>query len=483
MESMDHVRERCEALVQWTAHWQPQTRPGERRRWWWPMTWPVVAVVVLGLALALPLSVQAKTFHCGAGDVPCLIAAINTANANGETNTIRLAAGTYTLTAVDNGSFSNANGLPVITSPLTITGRRADNTSIERDASAPRFRILRVAAAGTLTLKWLTLRGGESLGNGNGILNDGTLTLVHSAVTSNGSASCFSGGGIATSGTATIAHSTIADNLCLSSGGGLYISGGTVTLHASTVKDNLAQGGGGGIFNGAFLGVGGTVIITESAIIANGGDASGGGILNSGTMVITNTTIAANHPLEFMGGGIVNSGGTLLLTNSTVAGNISDGGGGGITQTGGTVLLLNTILAQNSLTPFPLPGSGPDCAGSITSLDHNLIGDLTGCTITLQPGDLTGNPGLGAFTDNGRPGNGHFPLLSTSQAIDAGNDALCPRTDQLGRRRLGPCDIGAITFRDRDDRHHEDDDHHEKDDKHDKEHDDTDPVAAVHVAQ
>jgi hypothetical protein len=142
------------------------------------------------------------------------------------------------------------------------------------------------------------------------------------------------------------------------------------------------------------------------------------------------------------------------------------------------VLLLNTILAQNSFTrfPFPLPGSGLDCAGSITSLGHNLIGDPTGCTITLQPSDLTGDPGFGPFTDNGQPGNGHFPLLPTSQAIDAGNDDLCPRTDQLGRRRIGPCDMGAITFRDRDDRHHEDDD------QHDKEHDDTDPVAAAQVA-
>ena len=105
------------------------------------------------------------------------------------------------------------------------------------------------------------------------------------------------------------------------------------------------------------------------------------------------------------------------------------------------------------------------------------VGDLTECGITRLSSDLTGDPGFGPFTDNGRPGNGHFPLLPTSQAIDAGNDALCPRTDQLGRRRrLGPCDIGAITFRDRDDRHHEHDDHQ------DKEHDDTDPVAAVQAA-
>ena len=55
MDSMDNVRERCEALPQWTAHWQPQTRPGLNGRRWWPLAWLVAAVAVLGLALALPL--------------------------------------------------------------------------------------------------------------------------------------------------------------------------------------------------------------------------------------------------------------------------------------------------------------------------------------------------------------------------------------------------------------------------------------------
>ena len=58
------------------------------------------------------------------------------------------------------------------------------------------------------------------------------------------------------------------------------------------------------------------------------------------------------------------------------------------------MLLLNTILAQNIDTAaLPERLAAPDCAGSITSLGHNLIGDPTGCTITLQPSDLTGDPG------------------------------------------------------------------------------------------
>jgi hypothetical protein len=118
------------------------------------------------------------------------------------------------------------------------------------------------------------------------------------------------------------------------------------------------------------------------------------------------------------------------------------------------VTLVNTILAGNLEDCISQPAP-------FTSLGHNLIGNPAGCTITLQASDLTGDPGLDAFTDNGRPGHGHFPLLTTSQAIDAGNDAVCPRQDQLGQRRVNIrkvgtsiCDIGAIEFRDRDNRQH-----------------------------
>ena len=113
-------------------------------------------------------------------------------------------------------------------------------------------------------------------------------------------------------------------------------------------------------------------------------------------------------------------------------------------------MLLNTILARNTALAGP-PGRPPDCSATVTSLGTNLIGDPTGCTITLQPSDLTGDPGLDTFTDDGTPGNGHFPLLPTSQAIDTGNTAACPLTDQLGQRRIGPCDIGAIRFLDHSD--------------------------------
>ena len=253
MDSMDNFRERFEALEQRTEPLKQQTqarkaptRPGDRRRWW-PLAWPVAAVAALGLALALPLSVQAETFRCSAGDVPCLIAAINTANANGETNTIRLAAGTYTLTEVDNEVDNdprfNANGLPVITSPLTITGRGADNTSIERATSAPGFRILDVAATGSLTLKRLTLRGGIagefSDNGGGGIRNQGTLALAYITVTDNNVGDGGTGGGILNTGTLTLMHSAVTDNIA-GFGGGIATSGGTVTI-THRLSDSIGE--------------------------------------------------------------------------------------------------------------------------------------------------------------------------------------------------------------------------------------------------
>jgi hypothetical protein len=152
--------------------------------------------------------------------------------------------------------------------------------------------------------------------------------------------------------------------------------------------------------------------------------------------------------------------GRLHVTNSTITENEARRGGGIFNSTSGTVELENTIVALNHVScPDMFCGigpSGPDCSGGdlfgetsptpISSLSNNLIGDSTGCNIQLLPGDLTGDPGLGVFIDDGGPGHGRFPLLAGSQAIDAGNDATCAATDQLGLPRIGICDIGSVEF-------------------------------------
>jgi hypothetical protein len=243
-----------------------------------------------------------------------------------------------------------------------------------------------------------------------------------------------------------ITHSRFTNNLGME-GGGLNVAGGTVIITQSTFAGNSADFGG-----GMQLTAPAVVTLVDTTVEDNSTGQAGGVIDNRGLLLITNSTVSHNNSHIF-GGGIVAFGiSTTVILNSTITDNTTEElptGGGGIFVFGGTMTVQNTILARNSR----------ECAGasdtSVTSLGTNLIGDPTGCTITLQPSDLTGDPGLDAFTDNGTPGNGHFPLLPGSPAINAGNNAVCPRTDQLGRRRIGPCDIGAIAFRDQDDRQHE----------------------------
>jgi hypothetical protein len=326
--------------------------------------------------------VQAADFPCPSGDVACLIAAINTANTNGEENTIALEAGTYTLPDIDNVT-DGPNGLPSITSTLTITGVDAPTTETVIEggrAVSAAFRSFHVAPTGRLTLEWLVIRGGDvPNGSGGGLFNRGIVTMTNSTVVGNRARVA---GGLFNRGTMTITNSTLAGNSGLEHTGGLF-NRGRLLLSNSTVADNTAQ--------------------------------SNGGLTNAGTMTITASTIARNLALEGAGG-LANRRHQPALT------------------------LQNTILANN------VASDSPDCSDPVTSLGNNLFGNLEGCPITLRPGDRTGSPGLAEFSDVAPPGRGHFPLLVDSQAIDAGGEIVCPPTDQIDNPRDGGCDIGAIEF-------------------------------------
>lgn len=446
---------------------------------------------------------EAATYTCTGGDVPCLIAAINAANANGQVNTIRLAEGTYTLTAVDN-STDGPTGLPSVTSTLTIAGAGAIVTTVERTADVSRFRIFHVGSEGVLTLRRMTIRGGDAQGFGGGAVRaNGSVIINDAVITGNRALGALGAGGVLggnvvvtgttvagnvsssahvhvdASGDLTIRNSTIAQNLAgagvfftspgtltiadtVISGnagdrrpGGVWIgqSGAVATITNSTVSGNLAgdaQGGGIGTSSGT------TVTIERSSIVDNvahlrtgGGIAAGSG----GTLIIRNSTVARNHAFINGSGLAIASGAAVTVTSSTITDNVTDAtplpAGSGIS---GPVRIENTLLARNKSAGFD-PYAESNCAAPITSLGHNLISDPTGCG-ALQSTDVVADPGLGAFIDPGRPGTGHYPLLAGSLAIDAGSDAACARRDQRRLVRgidgdadgVRGCDIGAIEF-------------------------------------
>src|SRR5437016_500712 len=96
-------------------------------------------IIGVGLVCLLSQFSPAATFNIANGDVTGLINAINTANGNGQDNTINLAtAGTYTLTAVYTGqqNFPCPTGLPQATAiythnTLTVLNSTFDNNSYQ----------------------------------------------------------------------------------------------------------------------------------------------------------------------------------------------------------------------------------------------------------------------------------------------------------------------------------------------------------------
>src|SRR5438067_4592159 len=215
----------------------------------------------LGLLLALLAilglshTVQAADFTCTGGDVACLIAAINTANVNGQANAITLAAGRYSLTAADNIIDGVPNGLPSITSDLTITGAGAASTIID---GTRQFRIIYVMATGNLTLQGLTLNGGKARVSPQvGVSTTGNLALP--GLTLNG-------------GKVRVSPQVVGGGIY---GGGIYNDDGSVKISDSTLSTNTANLGG-GIFNNA-----GNLTITNTTFAGNAYDSEGGGIFNN----------------------------------------------------------------------------------------------------------------------------------------------------------------------------------------------------------
>ncbi|MBI2346090.1 MAG: DUF4215 domain-containing protein [Deltaproteobacteria bacterium] len=393
---------------------------------------------------------------------------VDACTAGSGADTIRLGTGTvYTLTKADNG----VNGLPVITSDVKLTGRAP---IIERSTAGgtPSFRLLKVQG-GPLAIEDVILKGGNPGDNSGGAINNGGTLAIEKCTISNNTSGGQGGGAIDTnSGILTISNSTISHNTTSENGGGLrgnsstltitnsiisgnsakrggaiYSAASTMTLNGSTISQNTSTLYGGGIL----AEVSGTLTMKNSTIRDNSATApyDGGGLYGGGTTVtVGNSTVAKNTGDR--GGGIYQSGGTVTIRNSTIGGNTASSitdGGGGIYANGAAVTFQNTILADNT------SAVAPDCdsfgGAQLSSLGNNVFGDLTNCELQSGATDKNGSPALDTFADDGTAGHGYYPLKSASPAIDGGNTDACAGdyvTDQLGKSRYGPCDIGSIEF-------------------------------------
>ncbi len=288
----------------------------------------------------------------------------------------------------------------------------------------------------------------DNTGKFGGGLNSqsGTITLSESIVTRNAAPTGFGAGIRAVHGTVSVTDSTLSDNSS-QLGGGIYSLYGSISLTNCTVSGNSASHGAG------MFALYGNVTLAFSSINGNTTDTGGGVYSEYGDVTLTSTTVSGNSA-SLRGGGIDTIYANVTLVNSTFSGNSANNVGGGLCTYAGAVTLTNTTFSNNvanlhgngiytydggaSVTLWNSivagnSGGGNDIDGGATpGGDHNLIGNVA-------------NLDLGPLADNGGPTLTLLPQAG-SAAIDAGDLAHCPATDQRGvaRPQAGVCDIGAV---------------------------------------
>lgn len=203
------------------------------------------------------------------------------------------------------------------------------------------------------------------------------------------------------------------------SGSSLTLKHLTLTQGNVTAKDCNSYSAGGGICSPD------ADVVLQSSTVSDNSALYGGGICTySGSVTLTNSTVSGNS--AHIGGGVYANSGSVTLTNSTVNGNSAATLGNGIlTSRNASITIWNSIVSGNV-------GGGNDIDGLTPSGGSNLISNIQ-------------NLNLGSLADNGGPTQTMLPR-SDSTAIDAGDAAHCPATDQRGvtRPQDGACDIGAV---------------------------------------
>lgn len=281
------------------------------------ITGGVGVVVLAGTALTVMPSGQATA----AGGVrvvrvscstPALITAINTANGLGIAKLLLAPGCTYNITT----PVTATDGLPTITANITLAG--GPSTTIRRDpAAATAFRVLNVAAGGTLGVQGISILNGSSTGLGGGIQNAGTAVLYQTTLSGNRAGN---GGAFANlaGAKATISHTLINANNTTSVGGGGIINSGTLTMDQSVLSGNSAP------INGGALNTqpGGVSRLIQSTFTRNISGGLGGAMSNLGTTSLVRTLVQLNKGSG--GGGIATGNTNVTLQNSSVRNNTPD---------------------------------------------------------------------------------------------------------------------------------------------------------------
>jgi len=207
---------------------------------------------------------------------------------------------------------------------------------------------------------------------------------------------------------------------------------GNVIFHGNSAVD------GGGMYN-----IDSNPALTNVTFSGNSA-VTGGGMYNDRNTTgsdpaLTNVTFSGNTAGD-LGGGMYNVDSDPALTNVTFSGNTAVNHGGGM-YNGNT--LASSPMIRNAIFWGNTPDQITIQAGSSGTVSYSVV--QGGCPANGTCDHvITADPLLGALGNYGGRATQTIPLLPGSSAIDAGNGAYCPATDQRGVARVGACDRGAF---------------------------------------
>lgn len=205
--------------------------------------------------------------------------------------------------------------------------------------------------------------------------------------------------------------------------GGALRNAGTATLINVTIVSNLIAGGTGGDRGAGPFDLGKTP--------GRGGDTRGGALQNTGDAQLLHCTIAGNLAR-------VGVGGRGFYWSQVIFGADGNASGSSLSTVPFGLTLANTIVSGIA--------SNAACEVWMNDGGHNLCSDNSAAL--SAPGSRNNtDPMLGPLTNNGGP-TLTMALRPGSPAINAGDNASCPPTDQRGVPRpfAGACDIGAFEY-------------------------------------
>jgi CSLREA domain-containing protein len=318
----------------------------------------------------------------------------------------------------------NGNELTISSNgSLTITG--VGNSLLQISANS-QSRVFRINSNSTVTLKNMTVSGGNSFSGGGGIysVNSG-LTLINLIVRNN--VSNGTGGGINSyNGELTVDNTTVVSNFSTDKGGGIYSSLGSMTITNSTITDNSGDG----IYK-----TDGMSNITNTVISNN----RGRGLLNDGTATLNNVHVSNNN-----GTGIV-IGGTMTINNSKIIGNTPGQGAGGIFIGTADVTINNSTISYNHSTGS---GGGIYYFGGRLTINSSSItnnsAEIDGGGIYNQSGTFITNSTI-CYNTAGGKGGGMFVIYDSPQLV---NTTVAANTGNSGGGIYGSVDARNSLFAD-----------------------------------